>query len=675
MNVYSDLSDLKTFRNAVVTIGSFDGVHAGHRRILQQVRALAGQVGGESVVVTFHPHPRLLLKPKDTSLQLLNTISEKVSLLEEEGIENVVVVPFTREFASQTPQEYITNFLVGKFQPRYVVIGYDHQFGKGRKGNVGLLRTFEQEAGFEIVEIARHDIDDITVSSTKIRTALLEGDIRKANGYLQYRYPIHGVVVHGQGLGRNLGFPTANLEVRHAHKLIPGDGIYAVWVRYRERWFEGMMYIGTRPTIKRATERVIEVHLFGFEGDLYGDRLTVELVEKLRGDEPFPGLEALSKQLEKDAARSREVLNKETDRPDDTPPPAPESFPSSAIVILNYNGKEYLKTFLPILQQTTYPNFRIVVADNLSTDDSVAYLLAHHPDVEVIQLHENYGFAGGYNLALQQVEADYVVLLNSDVEVTPGWLEPMIALFESDERIAAVQPKVLTWSDKGRFEYAGASGGWIDSLGYPFCRGRIFSHTEEDRGQYDDTGECFWATGAAMVIRPRLFRDIGGFDADYFAHLEEIDLCWRLKRAGYRVMVCPESVVYHVGGGTLDYLNPRKTYLNFRNSLYTIYKNTRSAKRRWLIPFRLVLDGLAAGLFLVEGKFAHIRSILFAHFHFYRDLRDLRRKTRRYNDLIEKVSISPEMNREGLYSGSVVFDFYVRGRRVFSRLSAHKSSV
>lgn len=672
MNVFSDLSELKTFRKAVVTIGSFDGVHAGHRRILQRVRSLAQQIGGESVVVTFHPHPRLVLNPSDTSLQLLNTISEKVTLLEQEGIENVVVVPFTKAFASQKPTEYIMDFLVGKFKPRFVVIGYDHRFGSRRRGDVNMLRRYEQRGGFEIVEIARHEIDDITVSSTKIRQALLEGDIRRANGYLQYRYPIHGMVVHGQGLGRELGFPTANLEVRDASKLIPGDGIYAVWVRYRETWYEGMMYIGTRPTIEGARGRVIEVHLFDFEGDLYGDRLTVEVVERLRGDEPFPGLAALSRQLERDAVESRSVLGAEQKRPDDEPEPAPEAFPSVAVVILNYNGKPYLESFLPLLTATTYPNMRIVVADNASTDNSLAFLQDNHPDIEVIQLPDNSGFAGGYNKALQQIEAEYYVLLNSDVEITPDWLQPMVKLMESDTTIAAVQPKVLDWAERGRFEYAGAAGGWMDALGYPFCRGRIFNITEEDNEQYNDTAECFWATGAAMMIRPTLFHGIGRFDDSYFAHLEEIDLCWRLKRAGYRIMACPESVVYHVGGGTLDYLNPRKAYLNFRNSLYTIYKNTKRSKRRWLIPFRLVLDGLAAALFLVEGKFGHIQSVLNAHLHFYRDLGRLRRRKKYFDDMVDKMSISTDRNQAGLYRGSIVLDFYLRRKQSFNRLGMKK---
>lgn len=671
MNVYSSLSELKPFRNAVVTIGSFDGVHAGHRRILQRVRELAREVDGESVVVTFHPHPRLVLYPEDDSLQLLSTISEKVNLLEQEGIDNVVVVPFTKAFSEQSPDEYIEGFLLEKFNPRWVVIGYDHRFGKERKGDIDLLKQYGQDRNFEIHEISKHEVDDIAVSSTKIRKALQKGEIRKANEFLQYRYPLHGAVVHGQGIGRDLGFPTANLNIQHAQKLIPGDGIYAVWVRHKQRWYEGMMYIGTRPTIQERDERVIEVHLFDFHGNLYGDRITVEMVELLRQDAPFQGLEALSEQLRKDADHSRKVLGTESERPraQETEKQEP---PEAAIVILNYNGREYLEKFLPALRQTTWPNYRIVVADNHSTDDSLEFLEQHYPDIELIRLPENFGFAEGYNQALAQIKSDYYVLLNSDVEVTPGWLEPLLELMERDNTVAACQPKILSFHKKNYFEYAGAAGGWLDKLGYPFCRGRIFSVTEEDQGQYDDTHECFWASGAAMVIRPRLFHQSGGFDPDFFAHLEEIDLCWRLKRAGFKIMVRPKSVVYHVGGGTLDYLSPRKAYLNFRNSLYTIYKNSSKRKRRWLIPFRLVLDGMAAGLFLFEGKYRHIRALLNAHLHFYRDLSKLRKKRQTYDECIQKISIAREFNGAGVYRGSIVFDFYARRKRRFSGLGPKK---
>ena len=248
-------------------------------------------------------------------------------------------------------------------------------------------------------------------------------------------------------------------------------------------------------------------------------------------------------------------------------------FPSVAIVILNFNGRNYLEKFLPSVIASTYPNKRIIVADNASSDDSIAFIQNNFPSVEIIALDKNYGFAGGYNEALSKIESDYYILLNSDVEVTPGWIEDMITLMEADKNIAACQPKILSFYNKNYFEHAGACGGWIDALGYAFARGRIFDICEEDKGQYNTNQKVFWATGAALCIRAKCFHEMGGFDAHLFAHMEEIDLCWRLQRKGYAVYCCPSSVVYHVGGGTLPKTNSRKTYLNFRNNLIILFKN------------------------------------------------------------------------------------------------------
>jgi len=284
-------------------------------------------------------------------------------------------------------------------------------------------------------------------------------------------------------------------------------------------------------------------------------------------------------------------------------------------------------------------------------------------------LKNNYGFAEGYNRALQQVEAPYYLLLNSDVEVKPGWLEPLLELMERDPSVGACQPKILAYNDPTRFEYAGAAGGWLDKLAYPFCRGRIFADTEEDHGQYDELQEVFWATGAALLIRSKLFHALGGFDGEYFAHSEEIDLCWRIKRAGYKVMARPRSVVYHVGGGTLSYNTPRKAYLNFRNSLYTLVKNEETRRLLWILPLRLLLDGLAGCLFLMQGKWAHIRSIVRAHQSFFPNFRKTLRKRRKIKELIQKVSISNEPNvSAGRYAGSIVWQYYAMGKRRFKNL-------
>ena len=268
------------------------------------------------------------------------------------------------------------------------------------------------------------------------------------------------------------------------------------------------------------------------------------------------------------------------------------------------------------------------------------------------------------------VEADYYVLLNSDVEVTAGWIEPVIELMERDPSIAACQPKIRSFHHRDQFEYAGAAGGWIDILGYPFCRGRIFAHMEKDSGQYDNTQEVFWASGAAFFIRSRLFHAIGGFDKDYFAHYEEIDLCWRLKRGGYKIMVRPRSVVYHVGGGTLTYNTPYKTYLNFRNTLFTILKNEPKERLMWLLPLRLVLDGVAGGLFLFQGKFRHISSIVKAHRSFFSSYGHLLEKRKRYGELINRASIDTKENKTGVYQKSIIWQYYALGKRTFRQLGS-----
>lgn len=245
----------------------------------------------------------------------------------------------------------------------------------------------------------------------------------------------------------------------------------------------------------------------------------------------------------------------------------------TAVVILNWNGRKFLKKFLPDVIKFSKKDAEVIVADNASTDDSVAVLKADFPEIRIIENKSNGGFAKGYNQALKLIDAEYYILLNSDIEVTENWINPVIELMESDKNIAACQPKIRSYHEKEKFEYAGAAGGFIDKFGYPFCRGRIFQSLEEDKGQYDDTVEIFWATGAALFIRAELYHKLGGMDDDFFAHMEEIDLCWRLKNEGYKIMYCPKSTVYHVGGGTLPTSSSWKTYLNFRNNFFLIYKN------------------------------------------------------------------------------------------------------
>ncbi|MEA5403734.1 glycosyltransferase family 2 protein [Arcicella sp. DC2W] len=287
-----------------------------------------------------------------------------------------------------------------------------------------------------------------------------------------------------------------------------------------------------------------------------------------------------------------------------------------AVVILNYNGQKHLADFLPSVIQYS-SDATIYVADNASTDSSLELLKSEFPSVKIIELKENHGFAQGYNEALEFVDAEYYVLLNSDVEVTPNWIEPVIELMNNDRTIAACQPKIKAFYQKSHFEYAGAAGGFIDHLGYPFCRGRIFQEIEQDLKQYDDNHEVFWATGACMFVRAEVFHQVGGFDGDFFAHMEEIDLCWRIHHAGYKVYACGSSEVYHVGGGTLHKSNPYKTFLNFRNGLAMLYKNHPDKGFSLAIFTRLILDGVAGIKFLLFDSWEDCWAVARAHFDFY----------------------------------------------------------
>ncbi len=665
MNVFNDLNNLPKFKNSVITIGSFDGVHCGHQKILQKVNSLARKVNGESIAITFHPHPREVIFPKDKSLRLLNTINEKVELLKNYGIDNVVVVPFTIEFSQQKADEYIQKFLVEKFHPKYIVIGYDHRFGLNRQGDINFLKWHSKNHNYQVIEIEKQEIDDIAVSSTKIRKAIEQGRISEASRLLGHSYLITGRVIKGQQIGAKIGFPTANLEIQKANKLIPKDGIYAVYAYYKNERYSGMLYIGKRPTLKNFFNKTIEVNIFDFNKDLYGDSLKIELLEKIREDNKFDSLESLKAALIKDKASTKTIIKKLEDAQNKI---IRKSNPSVAVVILNWNGKDFLEQYLPPLLKTNYDNFEIIVADNGSTDESLITLKHKFPTIKIIDLESNHGFAKGYNLANQQIDSDYLVLLNSDVEVTDNWIDPIIKMMEKDKSIAAAQPKVLAQARKTHFEYAGASGGWLDVLGYPFCRGRILGTVEADNGQYNSIQEVFWATGAALFIRPHLFNSLDGFDESFFAHMEEIDLCWRLKRAGYKIMANPESVVYHVGGGTLDYQSPKKTFLNFRNSLFMLLKNEPKRKLFWLIPLRLILDGLAGALFLMEGKFKHISAIIKAHFAFYQSYSKIIQQKKLEDELINKISISDSPNLTGVFSKSIVVAYYLKGKKYFHKL-------
>jgi GT2 family glycosyltransferase len=331
-----------------------------------------------------------------------------------------------------------------------------------------------------------------------------------------------------------------------------------------------------------------------------------------------------------------------------------------AIVILNWNGRVFLEKFLPSLVSHTPSWAEIVVADNASYDDSVEFMQSQYPHIRLILNEKNFGFAKGYNLALQQVDAAYYCLLNSDIEVSPQWVEPVVNYLDKHPEAAVCQPKLLSFAQKTHFEYAGAAGGFVDKYGYPFCRGRLFDCIEKDEKKYNNIAEIFWATGACMFIRSEIYRELGGLDDDFFAHMEEIDLCWRAKNAGYKVMYIPDSTVYHLGAGTLPKNSPRKTYLNFRNNLILLYKNLPKRRILWVFSLRFVLDFVAAIRFLFDSGWGDFAAVFKAYCSFYGSLRKNWKKRNR----------SPHRKVSQTYNKSIVYDYYVRKKKLFSELEA-----
>ncbi|MDA9898025.1 glycosyltransferase family 2 protein [Flavobacteriales bacterium] len=326
-----------------------------------------------------------------------------------------------------------------------------------------------------------------------------------------------------------------------------------------------------------------------------------------------------------------------------------------AVVILNYNGIHWLKKFLGDVVLKS-PTADVYVADNASTDNSVKYIKTNFPNVKLVQNKSNEGYAGGYNNALQRIKSDYYVLLNSDVEVTENWLSPIINLMDKDKSIAACQPKIKKYDNKSSFEYAGACGGYLDKYGYPFCRGRVFDTLEEDDNQYDEATEVFWASGACLFLRSTPFYEVGGFDWDFFAHMEEIDLCWRLKNKGYKIMCEPKSTVYHVGGGTLNSGSTFKSFLNYRNNLLMLYKNLAPEGRFSILFTRMLLDGISSVKFIINGKPQHIFSILKAHIKYYTLLKTFKKKR-------------PQNYSAKLFPKSVVYLYFVKKLKTYNQLN------
>lgn len=332
----------------------------------------------------------------------------------------------------------------------------------------------------------------------------------------------------------------------------------------------------------------------------------------------------------------------------------------TAVVILNWNGRAFLEKFLPrLIECTPGPDTEIIVADNYSSDDSVDFMQRNYPEIRLIRNSENWGFAKGYNVALRQVKARFFVLLNSDIEVTPHWVEPVIAKMKADPMVAAAQPKLLSYDHREQFEYAGAAGGFIDYLGYPFCRGRVFDQVEMDHGQYDQDCELFWATGAALFVQADLYLEHGGLDDDFFAHMEEIDFCWRMKNLGYKIMYYPQSVVYHIGGGTLPKSSPRKTYLNFRNNMALLYKNLPDKALKPVMRKRKWMDLLAALMFLAKGQGEDFKAVFKARSDFKAWKPALTRK---------RGQIPHPGHLQGIYRKSLVLAHYLHGVKRFDQL-------
>ena len=334
-----------------------------------------------------------------------------------------------------------------------------------------------------------------------------------------------------------------------------------------------------------------------------------------------------------------------------------------AVVILNWNGLKMLDRFLPsVIEHSTGEEYSVYVVDNGSTDHSLDLVHEKFPAVKVLAFDENYGFAGGYNKAIKEIEAEYIVLLNSDVEVTKGWLNPMIQYLDENPSVAACQPKIRSWKNKAFFEYAGASGGFIDKYGYPFCRGRIMSSLEKDEGQYDQIIPIFWATGAALFIRRSVYLEVGGLDSRFFAHMEEIDLCWRMLSRGHQIVVIPQSLVYHVGGATLNKSNPRKTFLNFRNNLVMIYKNSPNHEIKKILQIRRILDYMAILFYIIKGELGNAKAVFRARREFSRIKSDF--------NLSRKENLKKSTYKlNGVYQRSIVLDYYLRGLKRFSQIT------
>ena len=500
-------------------------------------------------------------------------------MLKETGLHHLIIIPFTVEFSQIDPYDYVEKVLIDKISVHHLIIGYDHKFGLNRKGNLDLLYLFADKGAFTVEEIPEQEVDEKHVSSTAIRKSILKGDMQNANRLLKVPFHLTGKVLHGQKVARALGYPTANCDIDSKLKIIPASGTYAATAICDGVSYKGMLYIGISETLSKQKKMSIEINLFAhIPQPLYDKTILISPLHRIRGDEKFKSKAELLYHIDADKiecelffalAHSKHIVTS---------------------AVLNYNGQNHLSTFFPSLIKLINKDHKLLLIDNASTDNSISIVKTMSQDVDIIYLDKNLGFANGYTATMNQVRSKYVAIVNSDVEVTKNWLKPIIDILEKDHSVVAVQPKILAYKNKGQFEYAGAAGGMLDLLGYPFCRGRILEHTEADVGQYETEIEVAWTSGAAMVTRVDAFRQAGGFDPDFFAHMEEIDLCWRWRNAGFKLKYSPKSIVYHLGGGTLAYKSPKKAYLNLRNNYWMVIKNEPLIALLWKLSFRIIFD-------------------------------------------------------------------------------------
>jgi riboflavin kinase/FMN adenylyltransferase len=649
---------LPDFVNPVLTIGAFDGLHSAHKKIISKLIKSAQDLSGESILLSFDPHPRTILDPSDASVRLLTSLEERIQILEETELDYFIIVPFDYSFSLMMPEEYLENFILSNFKPKKILAGYDHRFGKDAQGDIILLKQYAAKGHYEFEEIEAQTLAQSSISSSKIRTFIKNKHILQANELLGYPYMFRGKVVPGNRKGRELGFPTANILINNSFKLIPPNGVYSARCLVNGKLLDGMIYIHILDNHPNHLDKTIEINIFDFVQEIYGQTISVYLLEYIRDPKLFPNDDYLIEQINLDKLNSIQKYKIHF---------SPIRKVKTAVVILNYNGKHLFEKYLASVLKHLPLGVEIYIIDNNSTDNSCIYLEHHYPEVKLLKLKHNYGFAEGYNKGLFQIDADYFVLLNSDVQIENDWISGIIDRMKADPNILVAQPKILDLGNKAKFEYAGAAGGYIDILGYPFCRGRIIDYIENDTNQYNSTAEVFWASGAAFIIKSSAFKSLNGFDGDYFAHQEEIDLCWRLKRLGGKVVCFPDSVVYHLGGGTLDYSNPRKTYLNFRNNLFTIFKNSNWLSLLYILPIRLALDILIALSYILKGKFKIAYKILQAYIISIINTVYLIHK-KKYNDqIIKKLQYKPA-DKKGLLNTSIFLQYYFSGNKCFSEL-------